>query len=193
MLGSAIFFLVFFDSPVESLNAQSAQLLRSQALPADPAVSSTTSEVGPGLPIRLGIPKIKVNAAVDYVGLTPDGAMGAPKIPRNVAWFNLGPRPGEVGNALISGHVNWWNGAASSFENLSKLKIGDKIYVKDNKGVTTTFAVRLIRTYGFTETAPEVFLSDDGLAHLNLITCIGVWNKKLRSYSRRLVVFADKE
>jgi hypothetical protein len=37
-----------------------------------------------------------------------------------------------------------------------------------------------------------VFASNDGGAHLNLITCAGEWNKGKKSYSERLVVFADK-
>ncbi|PIZ82226.1 MAG: class F sortase, partial [Parcubacteria group bacterium CG_4_10_14_0_2_um_filter_41_6] len=40
---------------------------------------------------------------------------------------------------------------------------------------------------------PEVFNSSDGKAHLNLITCTGVWNKEDNAFSERLVVFTDKE
>lgn len=190
VFGSTVFFFFLFTLPIQDSNAESVLVLNSPELLGS-AVTSTPAN--PGLPVRLTIPRIKVSAAVDYVGLTPDGAMGIPKIPRNVAWFNLGPRPGEVGNALIAGHVNWWNGAASAFANLSKLKVGDKIYIKDDTGATTTFSVRLLRAYGYTEAAPDVFISNDGKAHLNLITCIGTWNKKLRSYSKRLVIFTDKE
>jgi len=36
-------------------------------------------------------------------------------------------------------------------------------------------------------------LTNDGLAHLNLITCIGVWEQITQGYSQRLVVFTDRE
>ncbi|MEK7625551.1 MAG: class F sortase [Patescibacteria group bacterium] len=185
-----IFFFWIINFPTQSSYAISTQIIDDQKL-LPPDVSVTTT--GPGLPLRLKIPKIKVDATVDYVGLTPDGAMGVPKIPRNVAWYNLGPRPGEVGSAAIAGHVNWYNGAKAVFVNLSKLKKGDKIFIVDDRGATSTFVVRRLRSYRFDEDAPDVFSSDDRKAHLNLITCIGVWNKKLRSYSKRLVVFADEE
>jgi len=35
--------------------------------------------------------------------------------------------------------------------------------------------------------------SNDGKAHLNLITCAGVWDEVEKSHSSRLVVFADME
>lgn len=45
--------------------------------------------------MRLMISKLRINASIQHLGLTPDGAMDVPKGPAEVAWFNLGPRPGE--------------------------------------------------------------------------------------------------
>ena len=147
-----------------------------------------------GLPIRLRIPKINVNAAVGYVGLTSKGEMGVPKGPADVAWFDLGPRPGDNGSAVIAGHYGHWkNGGGSVFDNLNKLEKGDKLYIEDEKGSSTTFVVRKSQTYNPNADASGVFSSNDGKAHLNLITCEGVWNKVTKTYSNRLVVFADKE
>jgi LPXTG-site transpeptidase (sortase) family protein len=157
------------------------------------ANSFVTENIGPGLPVRLKIPKIKVNAVIDYVGLTPQGTMGIPTVPSRAAWFKLGARPGEAGSAVISGHVNWYNGAYSIFLNLNKLKPGDKISVLDDKGATISFVVRQIVTYGANQDATNIFSNADGLAHLNLITCSGTWDKVAKQYSKRLVVFTDKE
>lgn len=147
-----------------------------------------------GLPVRLKIPKINVNAAVEYVGLTSQGDMGAPKGPDGVAWYKLGPRPGENGSAVMAGHYGRWkNGQGSVFDNLNKLIKGDNLYVIDKKGTTTTFVVRELRTYNPKGDHTDVFISKDGKAHLNIITCEGVWNEARKTYSNRLVVFADKE
>lgn len=145
-----------------------------------------------GLPTHLRIPKINVDAAIEYVGLTPKGEVGIPKGPINVAWFSLGPRPGENGNAVIVGHYGWKDNIVAVFDNLYKLKSGDKVYVEDDRGVITTFLVRETRRYDPTADASYVFISNDENSHLNLITCEGVWNKAQQSYSKRLVVFADK-
>ncbi len=65
-------------------------------------------------------------------------------------------------------------------------------YVQDEKGITTVFVVRELRQYGQNENDGSVFISSDGKAHLNLITCEGVWSAAKKSYSDRLVVFTDK-
>ena len=146
-----------------------------------------------GLPVRIKIPRIYVDAAIEHVGLTPQGAMDVPSGPNTAAWFELGPRPGEEGSAVIDGHFGWKNRTPAIFDNLHTLERGDKLYVEDEKGVTTTFMVRELRTYGEIEDISAAFASSDGKAHLNLITCQGVWNKTRKSYSQRLAVFTDKE
>jgi len=155
--------------------------------------NKSAPKAGLGLPLRLKIPKINVDATIESVGLTPQGAMGVPKLSYNVAWFDYGPRPGEIGSAVMAGHVNWWNGAKSVFANLNKLKPGDKIMVIDDLNKTFYFIVRESRIYSLKDDSSEVFISTDGQAHLNLITCSGSWNKGLQQYSQRLIIFADQE
>lgn len=144
-------------------------------------------------PVRLMIPVIKVDAAIEALGLTSVGAMDTPKGPADAAWFDKGPRPGGVGSAVIDGHSGWKDGIPAVFDDLHTLEKGDKIYVIDERGVTTTFVVRELRTYNPTADAANVFGSSDGKAHLNLITCEGTWNEATKSSSGRLIVFTDKE
>lgn len=150
-------------------------------------------KVSSSLPVNLKIPAINVDSTIEYVGLTQDGAVDVPKGPANVAWFDLGTIPGENGSSIISGHSGWKNNIPAVFDNLYKLKKGDKIYTEDNTGIVTTFIVRELKTYGPSENAPDVFFVNDEKAHLNLITCTGFWNTILKSHSKRLVVFTDKE
>jgi len=155
------------------------------------SVSQTqvVSKASPGLPVRLTIPTINVNAAIQQIGVTSKGEMEVPSNSIDVGWFKLGPRPGDMGSAVIAGHFDGENGKAGVFINLYKLKEGDKLYIEDDKGTSTTFTVRQSRTYdpGYAE---EVFSSNDS-AHLNLITCDGIWDGVKKSYSKRLVVFTD--
>jgi len=147
----------------------------------------------PGLPIRLKIPSINVDAPIEHVGLAPDGAMDAPKERANAAWFELGQRPGENGSAVIAGHYGWANKQASAFDNLYELRPGDRLYIEDDRGTIISFVVRESRRYDPDADAGDVFGSGDGEAHLNLITCEGAWDKVSRTYSQRLVVFTDRE
>ena len=139
--------------------------------------------------MRLKIPSINVDTAIEYVGLTSSREMEVPKNTAEAGWFELGPRPGEKGSAVIAGHFNGRNGEAGVFADLYKLKAGDKLYIEDNKGVTTTFIIRESRTYD-PGLAGDVFSRSDG-AYLNLITCDGVWDGVKKSYNKRLVVFTD--
>lgn len=149
---------------------------------------------GSNLPVHLSIPRIRVNAPLEHIGVTLQGAMDVPKGRSNAGWFNLGPRPGEQGSAVIDGHYGVWkNGEIAVFNNLYKLRKGDKLYIRDARGLILTFVVRELRTYRQNEDASRVFISNDGKSHLNLITCKGVWNKYQKNYPDRLIVFTDKE
>ncbi len=141
---------------------------------------------------HIEIPIINVNAIIESVGLTPEGAVGVPKGPRESAWFNLGAYPGEAGNAIIVGHSGWKNGMPAVFDELHKLLTGDAIYIQDNDGTSMTFRVREIKIYNQYEDASHVFISNDGKSHLNLITCTGAWSTLQNGRLDRLVIFTDK-
>ena len=161
-------------------------------------ISPVPEELDPesavGLPVRLKIPGIDVDASFEYVGLTSEGEMGAPDGPHNVAWFELGPRPGDNGSAVIAGHYGLWkSGEGSVFDNLNKLREGDVVYIETDKGENISFIVRESRIFDPDADASDVFTLNDGKAHLNLVTCEGVWDDVLKTYHKRLVVFTDKE
>ncbi|KKT42502.1 MAG: Peptidase C60 sortase A and B [Candidatus Collierbacteria bacterium GW2011_GWD2_45_10] len=144
-----------------------------------------------GLPVRLVIPSIGVNSAIEDAYITPDGRMDVPAGSVNVAWYALGFRPGQNGSAVIGGHFGIDNGVPKVFYDLNKLKVGDKVYIADDQKKTLAFQVRSIKLFGRNDDSTPVFVSKDGLAHLNLITCEGIWNKVEDSYPDRRVVFTD--
>ena len=156
-------------------------------------INFPVDQSGFGLPVLLKIPSLNISAVIDSVGLTPDGAVDVPNRPNDTAWFNLGPRPGNEGSSVIDGHSGWKDGIPAVFDNLGKLKKGDKLSVEDNKGVIINFVVRSFQTYSPSENPSAVFNSNDGKAHLNLITCAGAWSEVDKSHSKRLVVFTDEE
>lgn len=164
------------------------------ATPAENVVIPPIQEQpGFGLPLRLKIPVINVDTNIEHVGLTANGEMDVPKDTANVAWLKLGTHPGEIGSAVIAGHYGILkNGEGSIFDNLKKLNNGDQLYVEDDQGVTVTFVVRENRSYDANADASSVFTSSDGKSHLNLVTCQG-WDKVSESYTKRLVIFADKK
>lgn len=157
------------------------------------AMGASDQKLNVGLPIRLKIPTINVDTVITYAGITSDGAMDITKDPSVVAWYELGTRPGQSGSAVIAGHYGWMDGKAAIFNELHTLSAGNKIFIVDDGGLTTTFVVTRSQKYDPEADATDVFKSSDGKAHLNLVTCNGVWDNAKQSYSDRLVIFAEKE
>lgn len=146
-----------------------------------------------GLPMRLEIKSIGVDSLIEYVSTTTKGEMDTPKLLEDVAWFSPGTYPGEVGTAVIAGHSGWINYKTAVFDRLSKIKVGDIVTIKNDNGVNTNFVVSNLKKYNSLGDPTEVFTSNDGKSHLNLITCSGIWDTENKNYKERLVVFTDKE
>jgi LPXTG-site transpeptidase (sortase) family protein len=117
--------------------------------------------------------------------------MEVPGHSADTGWYKNGPIPGTVGSAVIAGHLNGPDMEPGVFARLDQLKKGDSIQIFDEKGQVTFFEVRETKVYSFSEHPQEVFFSQEGI-HLNLITCMGNWNRIHNQFTKRLVVFADK-
>jgi LPXTG-site transpeptidase (sortase) family protein len=140
-------------------------------------------------PIKLTIPALGVEAAIEAVGNDPDGAMSAPSDPDEVAWYQLGPGMGVPGNVVFAGHVNW-GGRLRVFGEIDKLDVGDAIQVIDAEGRGFQYAVestRLVRAEG----APldEIF-EQPNQPVVTLITCGGEYVPSRREYLDRVIVRA---
>jgi len=184
-----VFSLLLFLLTTSSSNKKLVSSNLSESGVVDATTNSFSSEEK-GIPIRLKIPSIQVDLVIEKVGLTSDGAMGVPKDYQNVGWFSLGVRPGSKGSSVIGGHSGYKTSKVA-FGDLEKLQTGDMVYVEDDTKKSSVFIVRESRVYDAEAYAPDVFRSIDGGAHLNLVTCVGIWDKVKKSYSKRLVVFTD--
>lgn len=153
-----------------------------------PAVPITAASGRVALPARLAVPAIGLDARVAPVGLDSLGAMDVPGTADEVAWYELGPRPGERGNAVLAGH-NVWNGRPGAFANLRRLRVGDRIDVTTSMQEWFSYQVEEVRSYP-AERAPldRVFGASDRPT-VTLITCAGRPDPS-GSYPDRLVVRA---
>jgi LPXTG-site transpeptidase (sortase) family protein len=148
-----------------------------------PAVSYAT-------PQTIRIPKINVNASIESVGLDSQKRMDVPKNSSDVAWYDLGYKPGQKGNAVIAGHYDRKDGSPAVFWDLAKLAPGDKIYVTDVTGKEQTFEVTGNQKFPYDNFPLKEVFGDSSDAMLNLITCQGTWNSTTGMYSHRSVIFS---
>src|SRR5690348_477575 len=74
---------------------------------AAPKPVAGVTALGRSAPVRIEIASINVRASVDQIGLAADGTMAEQPLSRadRAAWYKLGPSPGQLGPAVIVGHV----------------------------------------------------------------------------------------
>jgi sortase A len=162
--------------------------------PATPMQSSairlpaTSIHIVDPTPARLVIASINVDTTIESRGLDSNRNLATPKDFHDVAWYSLGPKPGEAGNAIINGHVNWWTGDAV-FTHLSRLHVGDEIRVVRADGIVVTFKVTAKQTVDANARIASLF-APSSRSTLTLITCSGVWNPLTQSDTQRLLVSA---
>lgn len=139
-------------------------------------------------PVRVTIPAIGVDAVVIDLDLRGD----APEVPADfaeVGWYTQTRLPGEIGPAVLAGHIDSRTGPAV-FYRLDELEPGDEITVADADGQERTFAVVGSGQYGKDALPAEVFgVTGDG-ADLRLITCGGTFDAEVGHYRDNYVVYA---
>lgn len=139
-------------------------------------------------PARLTVAAIGVDAVIEPVGLDAQGRMAAPSRADNVGWYRPGTVPGDAGNAVIDGHLDWTNGPAV-FWRLGKLKVGDSITVLRQDGTQAKFIADATSVMPYDASTDALFIKS-GPPSLTLITCTGSWDRQRETYLQRLVVHA---
>ena len=174
------------------LDSTDAPLLRDQPLPAAPITGCGMAPVlaQPLAPPEwVQIPSAEIDAAVVALGVEPTGEMEPPPTPDVVRWYRMSSRPGQPGNSVMSGHVDW-GGRPAVFWGLRALRAGDPILVRGTDGVTHTYTVDWNETYTWQDAPLDRIVGPSEESLLTLITCDGVFDPASRRYSDRRVVRA---
>jgi len=171
------------------------QLFGLPSLPGPPSVGDShrgsTEGLSPSIPTRISIPSLGVRAKVIEVGRAADGSIATPAADPAEAtgWYRLGPTPGELGTAVIVGHVDT-DSRPAVFHRLPELRMGKLIEVNREDHGVATFTVESVETFPKTSfPADRVFDSADR-ARLVLVTCGGTWVGGDIGYSDNVIVFA---
>lgn len=156
--------------------------------------SSAVGQTGPilvaSLPTHITLPTVKIDADFEEpLGVQTNGEIDAPQSYDKVAYYKFGPTPGEVGPAVVLGHVDSKAGPAV-FYSLGQLKPGDPIEIRRADGSIATFTVEKFERYPQNAFPTQAVYGDIPYAGLRLITCSGVYDRGVLRYSHNLVVFA---
>ncbi|WP_167756824.1 sortase domain-containing protein [Leifsonia flava] len=151
--------------------------------------SGVATVVDVGKPVAVRIPSLGISSSLEHLSVEPSGALGAPVDYNRAGWYVDGPVPGEIGPAIIAGHVDSVTGIAV-FSRLAELKLGDEVVVDTEAGQSLSFTVT-----GRAQSAKAAFPTSDVYSNvprpeLRLITCAGVFDRSVGHYTDNLIVFA---
>jgi hypothetical protein len=167
------------------------------AIPAS-GTQQSNGAVRQRMPIWLNAPKANINGPIIPVGVDAQGAMAAPEGANSdpvwfqTFWWQYGAMPGQIGNAVIAGHLDRKDGSPAIFWGLRQLAAGDSVMVRTALGGTLHFVVTAVQTFanttgGADDSTLQRIFGPAKTANLNLITCAGDWTGK--EYNKKLVIF----
>jgi hypothetical protein len=156
--------------------------------------ATVPSKVAPAVavrsaPVELRIPAIALTVSLSTLGLNPDGTVQVPTNFQQPGWYQLGPSPGQVGSAVILGHVDSYRGPAVFFQ-LRTLKAGDPVDVNLADGATAHFVVSSVAMYPKVQFPTQQVYGSHGDSELQLVTCGGVFDSHTGSYLSNIVAYS---
>ncbi len=142
------------------------------------------------VPLTLTVPAIGLSVPVGTLGLDADGTVQVPTSSQATGWFRLGPTPGEIGSAVILGHVDSYLGPGVFFQ-LRTLAAGDQVDVGLSDGVTVRFTVNAVVMYSKQQFPAQRVYGSHGASALQLVTCGGVFDHQTGSYLSNIVAYTS--
>jgi Sortase domain len=149
----------------------------------------TPAHLARSVPVRLQIAAIGVDSDLMALGLKKDKTLEVPPRGFPAGWYTGMATPGELGTAIIVGHVDW-NGPGV-FYRLHSLKPGDKVTVTRKDGSAPVFRVTRVARFPKNSFPTKLVYGFVGHSALRLITCGGSFNRATGHYEDNIVAFAD--
>lgn len=154
-----------------------------------PVVAGGTAPVPVAAPTWVKLPTIGVDSPLSRLGVDSAGVLVPPSNFDEAGWFAGGPAPGDVGPAVIAGHVDSRSGPAVFFR-LRQIAVGDPVLVGRSDGTTVQFTVTRVAQHPKNAFPTAAVYGPTPDAQLRLITCGGTFDRAARSYLDNVIVYA---
>lgn len=172
--------------------------------PTEPKASATTDRtpepesepeplaLDPSEPVAVRINSIDVSSDLHALGLTQEGALEVPSgdLYNQAAWYEGSPTPGEIGPAVVEGHVTSQGSVPSVFFDLGAVAAGDDIEIDRADGRTAVFEVYETGSFPKDDFPSLAVYGRTSDAELRVITCGGEYSAEQRRHLDNVVVFA---
>lgn len=157
----------------------------------DPADQLSSTASGTRSATRVEIPRIGVDSQLEQLTLDTSTAELTPPVEwLSAGWYRDGTVPGEIGPAVIAGHVDSIT-APAVFARLGELAAGDAISVTLSTGEVEAFIVDEIATAPKDAFPTASVYGPTPTAQLRVITCDGDFDSATGHYVDNLIVYAS--
>ncbi len=153
---------------------------------ADPPLPQPAPRVRP---LSFAIPALDLAGPLGELRPAENGELLAPDDPGLAGWYAGGVVPGDVGPAVIGGHVDSRRGPGV-FAALRSLEPGDTVSVTRSDGSSVRFAVTRVQEMPKAQFPTEAVYAPTPRPELRLVTCGGRFDRAARSYTDNVVVDA---
>ena len=145
------------------------------------------------LPLQLAIPAIGVSTDLLQLGLNPDHSVQVPPLSRHseAGWYKYSPTPGQLGPAVILGHVDSAEYGPAVFFRLGALRPGNTLSITRADHTAAVFRIDRVVSYPKDHFPTLQVYGNTGNAALRLITCGGKFDFTTRNYESNIVAYAS--
>jgi sortase (surface protein transpeptidase) len=166
----------------------------STGIPAQHTTSTTAADPtrsAGALPASVRIPKIGAQSSLVPLGQNADGTVQVPPVssPLQAGWYIGGAAPGEIGPAVLLGHVDG-NSQEGIFFRLHELVTGDQVQVTRADGHVLTFTVTKVQKVAKDTFPTAAVYAATKDPELRLLTCGGAFDHATGHYVDNLIVYA---
>jgi len=165
----------------------------SASTPSAASTSVPATKTFSGLrPTAVSIPKIGAQSSLLAVTVDKDDKINVPSVhtPMQAAWYRLSPVPGDVGPAIVLGHVDG-DKKPGIFYRLKDLTPGDEIDIERSDGQKLKFVVDHKDEVPKEQFPTEAVYGNTDKPQLRLITCGGAFDHAVHSYKDNIIVYAN--
>lgn len=196
-----IFFLILLlVTAVLILGNQSSQQTQNEVVtystdkPSEEKPKEEDWQGAPDDPKKIIIQSVGIDGLVQKVGVDQNKEVAVPNNIYMAGWFVDTVKPGQKGLSILDGHVDGSTVRNGVFANLPNVKTGDTAVVEFGDGSTKQFKVLGVKTVNEEDATSVLFSQNPKVSNqLNLITCIGNFNKDTKRYDKRVIVSTELE
>lgn len=182
--------------PAAATGATTGSPVTTTPPPGPPAATPAPGTGAPeevAAPVSVRIPTLGVSSDLLRLGLQDDGTVEVPPLTEDdqAGWYRNGPAPGEVGPAVLLGHVDSAEWGPGVFFDLGALEPGQQVEVTRADGTVAVFAVDRVERYAKDDFPTLAVYGNTEDPQLRLITCGGDFDAAAGSYEDNVVAYAS--